>query len=146
MLITDKIIQEPVIIQDAIIYRPSTLVVGVGLHWDTSKETIREGLDFCLKKFNLSEKSIAKFVTLKKEQNVQGLIELGREMKIPIEYFQKEELARIIIPNPSETVLSFEGTFSVSEAAALKGSEGKLIVEKQKFPPNLTIAIAMIMH
>jgi cobalt-precorrin 5A hydrolase len=146
LLITDKIIQEPVIIQDAVIYRPSTLVVGVGLHWDTSKETIREGLDFCLKKFNLSEKSIAKFVTLKKEQNVQGLIELGREMKIPIEYFQKEELARIIIPNPSETVLSFEGTFSVSEAAALKGSEGKLIVEKQKFPPNLTIAIARIMH
>jgi cobalt-precorrin 5A hydrolase len=33
---------------------------------------------------------------------------------------------------------------SVSEAAALRSSGGKLIVEKQKFPPNLTIAIARI--
>jgi len=121
-------------------------VVGVGLHWDTSKEIIKEGLDFCFKKYKLSEKSIAKFVTLKKEQDVQGLIELGKEMKVPIEYFQREELAKITIPNPSETVLSFEGTPSVSEAAAIKGSGGKLLVEKQKFPPNLTIAIARFPH
>lgn len=146
LLITDRIIQEPSIIQDTVIYRPSTLVIGVGLHWDTSKETIKEGLDFCLKKFNLSEKSIAKLVTLKKEKDVQGLIEVGKEMQVPVEYFQKEELAKITIPNPSETVLSFEGTPSVSEAAAIKGSGGKLIVEKQKFPPNLTIAIARITY
>ncbi len=63
-------------------------------------------------------------------------------MKVPIEYFEKEELSKISIPNPSETVLSFEGTPSVSEAAAIKGSGGKLLVEKQKFPPNLTIAVA----
>ncbi|MFB5621109.1 MAG: cobalamin biosynthesis protein, partial [Nitrosopumilus sp.] len=42
------------------------------------------------------------------------------------------------------TVKAFEGTASVSEAAAIKVSGGKLIVEKQKFPPNLTIAIARI--
>ncbi len=75
LLITDRYIQESSILKDAVIYRPLTLVVGVGLHWDTSKETIREGLDFCFKKYKLSEKSIAKFVTLKKEQDVQGLIE-----------------------------------------------------------------------
>ncbi|MEK6956541.1 MAG: cobalamin biosynthesis protein [Thermoproteota archaeon] len=144
LLITDRDVQESSILKDAVIYRPLTLVVGVGLHWDTSKEIIREGLDFCFKKYKLSEKSIAKFVTLKKEQNVQGLIELGKEMKVPIEYFEKEELAKITIPNPSETVLSFEGTPSVSEAAAIKGSGGKLVVEKQKFPPNLTIAVARI--
>ena len=146
LLITDRDIQESSILKDAVIYRPLTLVIGVGLHWDTSKEIIREGLDFCFKKYKLSEKSIAKFVTLKKEQDVQGLVELGKEMKVPIEYFEKEELAKITIPNPSETVLSFEGTPSVSEAAAIKGSGGILLVEKQKFPPNLTIAIARFPH
>ncbi len=144
LLITDRVVQEPSILQDAVVYRPSTLVVGIGLHWNTSKETIKEGLDFCLKKYKLSEKSIAKFVTLKKEQDVHGLVELGKEMNVPIEYFEKEELAKISIPNPSQTVLSFEGTPSVSEAAAIKGSGGKLLVEKQKFPPNLTIAVARI--
>jgi cobalt-precorrin 5A hydrolase len=33
----------------------------------------------------------------------------------------------------------------VSEAAAIRVSKGKLIVEKQKFPPDLTVAIARIM-
>ena len=146
LIITDRDVQESSILKDAVIYRPLTLVVGVGLHWDTSKETIREGLDFCFKKYKLSGKSIAKFVTLKKEQDIQGLIGLGKEMKVSIEYFEKEELAKITIPNPSETVLSFEGTPSVSEAAAIKGSGGKLVVEKQKFPPNLTIAIARFPH
>jgi len=146
LIITDRDVQESSILKDAVIYRPLTLVVGVGLHWDTSKETIREGLDFCFKKYKLSGKSIAKFVTLKKEQDVQGLIGLGKEMKVSIEYFEKEELAKITIPNPSKTVLSFEGIPSVSEAAAIKGSGGKLVVEKQKFPPNLTIAIARFPH
>ena len=50
------------------------------------------------------------------------------------------------IRDSSKTVQSFEGTASVSEAAAIKSSGGKLIVEKQKFTPNLTIAIARIQN
>jgi cobalt-precorrin 5A hydrolase len=118
----------------------------VGLHWDTSKETIKNGLESCLQKFNLSGKSIVRFVSIKKEKDVEGLIELGKEMDIPIEYIDREELATITTPNPSKTVQAFEGTSSVSEAAALKSSNGELIVEKQKFPPNLTIAIARIQN
>jgi len=127
---------------NVIVYRPRSLVVGIGLHWDTTKNTIKEGLESCLKKYNLSKKSIAKLVSINKQQDVQGLIELGKEMNIPVEYFEKEELATVEIPNPSQTVQAFEGTPSVSEASAIKASGGKLIVEKQKFPPNLTIAIA----
>ncbi len=63
-------------------------------------------------------------------------------MNIPVEFIDREELSKIDAPNPSETVKSFEGTSSVSEAAAIKVSAGNLIVEKQKFPPDLTIAIA----
>ena len=65
-------------------------------------------------------------------------------MKIPMEYFEKDDLVKISIPNPSDIVQSYEGTPSVSEAAAIKSSRGSLVVEKQKFPPNLTIAIARI--
>ena len=134
------------ILENAVVYRPQTLVVGVGLHWDTSKETIKNGLESCLQKFNLSGKSIVRFVSIKKEKDVVGLIELGKEMNIEIEYIDREELATISTPNPSKTVQSFEGTASVSEAAAIKSSKGTLIVEKQKFPPNLTIAIARIQN
>jgi len=144
LIMTDKEIDNKEILRNSVVYRPPTLVVGVGLHVDTTKETIKEGLSFCLEKYKLSVKSIAKLVSIKKQQDVQGLIDLGKEMNVPIEYFQNEELATIEIPNPSKTVQTFEGTPSVSEAAAIKSSGGKLVVEKQKFPPNLTIAIARI--
>jgi cobalt-precorrin 5A hydrolase len=141
-LIISDIVIDNELSQESVIYRPQSLVIGIGLHWDTTKDTIKEGIDHCLKKFNLSPKSIAKLVSIKKPEDVQGLIDLGKEMQVPVEYVHREELAEIITPNPSTTVKAFEGTASVSEAAAIKVSKGELIVEKQKFPPNLTVAIA----
>ncbi|MDC1103304.1 cobalamin biosynthesis protein [Nitrosopumilus sp.] len=141
LIISDEIIDNE-LSQESVIYRPQSLVIGIGLHWDTTKDTIKEGIEHCLKKFNLSSKSIAKLVSIKKPEDVQGLIDLGKEMQVPVEYVNREELAEIITPNPSTTVKAFEGTASVSEAAAIKVSKGELIVEKQKFPPNLTVAIA----
>ncbi len=143
LIISDRIIDDE-ISKESVIYRPPSLVIGIGLHWDTTKETIREGIMKTLEKFKLSSKSIAKLVSIKKPQDVQGLIDLGKEMGILVEYVDREDLDEISAPNPSETVKAFEGTASVSEAAAIKVSGGKLIVEKQKFPPNLTIAIARI--
>ena len=145
LIVTDQIVDN-ILLENAVVYRPPSLVVGVGLHWDTTKETIKDGLMSCVTKFKLSEKSIARFVSIKKEKDVVGLVELAEEMSKSIQYFEKEELASISTPNPSNTVQTFEGTPSVSEAAAIKSSEGELVVEKQKFPPNLTIAIGRIQN
>ncbi len=144
LIISDKTIQDRRLLERSVIYRPKTLVVGVGLHFDTSKDTIREGLEFCLSKFKLSLKSVAKFASIKKETQIVGLRDIAEDMKVPTDYFEKQELAGIVIPNPSMVVHTFEGTPSVSEASAIKSSGGILVVEKQKFPPNLTIAIARI--
>ncbi len=144
LIISDKIMNDN-FLKDSVIYRPPTLVIGIGLHWETSKQKIKDGIDICLTKFNLSPKSIAKLVSIKKPSDVQGLIDIGKEMGVPVEYVDKEELSHVYVPNPSKTVKAFEGTSSVSEAAAIKVSGGKLIVEKQKFPPDLTIAIARIL-
>jgi len=145
LIITNDQIDDEYLVKNSVIYRVPSLVIGIGLHWDTPKETILNGVSETLEKFGLNKKEIARFVSIKKDKDVIGLIELGKEMKIPVEYIDREELAAITTPNPSKTVQAFEGTASVSEAAALKSSEGELIVEKQKFPPNLTVAIARIM-
>ncbi|MEK6869927.1 MAG: cobalamin biosynthesis protein, partial [Thermoproteota archaeon] len=144
LIISDRILEGD-FLKNSVVYRPPSLVVGIGLHWDTSKEIIKEGLDFCLQKFKLSEKSIAKLVSIKKPEDIKGLVDIGKEMGIVVEYVNREDLAEISAPNPSDMVKAFEGTSSVSEAAAIKVSGGELIVEKQKFPPNLTIAIARIL-
>ena len=142
LIITNDEINDEEVEKDSVVYRVPNLVVGIGLHWDTSKETILNGVNETLEKFELKQNQIARFVSIKKDKDVIGLIELGKEMNVPIEYIDREELATITAPNPSKTVQAFEGTASVSEAAAIKSSEGELIVEKQKFPPNLTVAIA----
>ena len=144
LIITNDEINDEEVEKDSVVYRVPNLVVGIGLHWNTSKETILNGVNETLEKFELKQNQIARFVSIKKDKDVIGLIELGKEMNIPIEYIDREELATITAPNPSKTVQAFEGTASVSEAAAIKSSEGELIVEKQKFPPNLTVAIARI--
>ncbi|MDC0200008.1 cobalamin biosynthesis protein [Candidatus Nitrosopelagicus sp.] len=144
LIITNDQINDEDVLKDSVVYRVPNLVVGIGLHWDTSKETILNGVKETLEKFELKQDKIARFVSIKKDKDVIGLIELGKEMNIPIEYIDRKELATITAPNPSKTVQAFEGTASVSEAAAIKSSEGELIVEKQKFPPNLTVAIARI--
>ncbi len=123
LIISDKIIQDE-ILKNTVVYRPPTLVVGIGLHWDTSKDTIKNGIKTSFEKHKLSLKSITKLVSIKKTQNIQGLIQVGEEMGVTVEYVEKEELTKIAIPNPSVTVEAFEGTPSVSEAAALKVSQG----------------------
>ena len=95
LIISDTIIDNG-LAQESVIYRPQSLVIGIGLHWDTTKDTIKEGIEHCLKKFNLSSKSIAKLVSIKKPEDVQGLIDLGKEMQVPVEYVDREELAEII--------------------------------------------------
>ncbi len=145
LIITDRKIDGE-FLKDSVVYRPKSLVVGIGLHVGTSKEKIQTSLQDVFEKNNLSLKSIAKLVSIKKPQDVKGLTELGAEMNIPIEYYQKEDLAGMNIPNPSDTVKKFEGTPSVSEASALLGSKGDLVVQKQKFPPDLTIAVARKMY
>ncbi|MDC8437399.1 MAG: cobalamin biosynthesis protein [Candidatus Nitrosotenuis sp.] len=143
LIISDRIIGGEVA-ENAVIYRPRSLVAGIGLHGDTTKEKILESLRFCLEKYNLSIKSVARLVSLKKPQDVRGLIDAAQELGIPVEYFDRDELAKISIPNPSDMVQAYEGTPSVSEAAAIKSSQGTLVVEKQKFPPDVTVAIARI--
>ena len=144
LIITNDQIDDESILKNSVVYRVPDLVVGIGLHWDTSKETILNGVNETLEKFELKQKQIARFVSIKKEKDVVGLNELAEEMNIPLEFFDRDDLASIETPNPSKMVEGYEGTASVSEAAAMKSSGGNLIVEKQKFPPDLTIAIARI--
>lgn len=132
--------------ENSVVYRPKTLVVGIGLHRDTAAAKIQSCLHECLERFSLSPRSIVKLVSIRKPVEVAGLAEFAAEAGIPVEYIKREDLAGIKVPNPSDAVKAFEGTPSVSEAAALLASGGSLVMEKQKFPPDLTISIARMQY
>ena len=128
----------------SVIYRPKSLVVGIGLHWDTSKDVIESGIMTVLKEKELSFHSIRNVSTINREAKIEGLEEFSRQYRIPVEIYDKDQLASVSVPNPSQTVQKFEGTPSVSEASSLLSSKGKLVVPKQKFTQNLTVAVSSI--
>jgi len=144
LIISDKAISDPELLGKSVVYRPKSLVVGIGLHWDTSKDVIESGITTVFKEKALSFRSIRNVSSINREAKVKGLQEFSKEHGIPVQIYDKNELASVIVPNPSTTVQKFEGTPSVSEAGSLLSSKGELVVPKQKFPPNLTVAVSRI--
>ena len=70
-----------------------------------------------------------------------------KEKNLPIKFFSKEDLSKIIVPNPSSVVEKEIGTPSVAEASCLlaAGEESKLLEEKRIFKNQsgaVTIAVA----
>ncbi len=144
LIISDKMIIDRELLEKSVVYRPKSLVVGIGLHWDTSKEAIQAGINTVFKEKGLSFQSIRNISSINREAKVRGLEEFSKDYDIPIEIYAKDKLATVNVPSPSSTVQKFEGTPSVSEASSLLSSKGELIVQKRKFPPNLTIAVSRI--
>jgi cobalt-precorrin 5A hydrolase len=144
LIVSDLLINDTEVLNKSVIYRPKSLVVGIGLHWDTDMSTIEEGVRKVFEANNLAFQCIRNIASINRGAKVKGLEEFSQAHHIPVEIYEKEELANVAVPNPSQTVQKFEGTASVSEAASLLSSKGELIVPKQKFPPNLTVAVSRI--
>lgn len=143
LVITDRIIPEDVA-ANAVVYRPPSLVVGVGVHQTTTTDTILNGIRDSLSRHKLSAKSISMIASLRRPIPVDGLKEAAARLNVPLKLIERQRLAEVQAPNPSEVVRRFEGTPSVSEAAALLASGGAILVQKQKFPPDLTVAVARV--
>jgi cobalt-precorrin 5A hydrolase len=144
LVISDRVISDPEITSKSVIYRPKSLVVGIGLHWDTGKDVIESGITTVFKEKGLSFKSIRNVSSINREAKVKGLEEFSKQHGMPVETYDKDRLVAVSVPNPSTTVQKFEGVPSVSEASSLLSSKGELVVPKQKFPPNLTVAVSRI--
>jgi cobalt-precorrin 5A hydrolase len=144
LIISDKIITDQLLIGKSVIYRPKSLVVGLGFHWDTTQKDIEDGIMKVLKENGLSFLSIRNLSTIDRGNSPASLGSFSDKYGIPLEFFEKEKLNKIMVPNPSDVVKKYEGTSSVSEASSILSSGGELIITKQKFPPNLTVAVCRI--
>jgi cobalt-precorrin 5A hydrolase len=144
IIISDKILEHRELLEKSVVYRPKCLVVGVGLHKDTSVEDIIKGINHVFNKNNLAISCIRNLSCIDRAKGNDGLSDFSSKYNIPVKFCDKEELIKVEVPNPSQVVKKFEGTPSVSEASAILSSGGNIIVPKYKFPPNLTVAIAKI--
>lgn len=121
--------------------RPRVLVAGVGCHHGTPAGEI---VDFIWKVFRqagLSLRSLKALATIFQRKNEPGLVEAARHLEVELQWFTQKELAAVPVPTPSLPAARHLGVAGVAEAAALKASQGELLVPKQK-SANVTVAVA----
>jgi cobalt-precorrin 5A hydrolase/precorrin-3B C17-methyltransferase len=139
ILISDRLDKVP---HPAVIYRPPSLVVGVGCSRGAGTDEIVALIEASVLDAGLSSNSVATLVSIDAKRDEAGLLEAASRLDVPVRFFPAEELARANVPNPSEVVRGAVGTPSVAEAAVVS-SGAELIVEKRK-SANATVAIGRL--
>lgn len=137
LIVSDRDIAriQPEAYERGIIYRPKSLVLGLGCDRGIPLATLERGIQATLDEFQLSWKSIAAIASVDLKADEEGLLALAAKYGWPFMTFPASELDEVRgIASPSERVKGFTGTRSVSEAASLKAAGvSELLVPKQKY-------------
>ena len=102
-----------------VVYRPPSLVIGLGSSRGVPPEEIDALIDQTLSAANLSPRSVCAAATVDLKQNEPGLVAAVAKRGWPLVTFPATALAEVPVPNPSDAVRAAVGTPSVAEAAAL---------------------------
>jgi cobalt-precorrin 5A hydrolase / precorrin-3B C17-methyltransferase len=128
ILVSDRLEDVP---RPAVVYRPPSLVAGVGCSRGVRAEEILTLLHRSLEEAGLSQKSVASLASVEAKSDETGLLEAAGELSVPLRFHAAQELSAIEVPNPSSVVKDAVGTPSVAEASVL-ASGAKLLAEKRK--------------
>jgi cobalt-precorrin 5A hydrolase len=143
LIISDRVIPEEVAKERVVIYRPPTLVVGVGCKRGASLTTIEELVDRVFAENGLSAASLAAFATVDLKADEPGLVALAQKRGVPLIAYALEDLAsQPGTENPSERVRSKIGIPAVAEPAALRGAGATRLLDPKRKGNGVTVAVA----
>jgi cobalt-precorrin 5A hydrolase/precorrin-3B C17-methyltransferase len=128
----------------ALVYRPKSLVVGVGSARGVSAEEVAALVDAALAAGELAAASVRCLATADLKADEEGILQVARERGWPVVTHPAATLAAVEVPNPSDVVRAEVGTPSVAEAAALSSSGGGMLVVEKRKSANATVAIARL--
>ena len=127
------------------------IALGLGCDRNTPLTTIAQAIDEALALCLATMSDIQAVASIDLKADEPALQQLAEQQGWQIHFYAAHELAKVEVPNPSETVRKHTGTPSVSEAAALLAANtGKqnLIIEKHRLRGpdgrNATVSIARI--
>ncbi|WP_329255475.1 precorrin-3B C(17)-methyltransferase [Actinoallomurus sp. NBC_01490] len=129
----------------ALVYRPKSLVVGVGSARGVAAREVAALVDEALAVGALAPESVRCLATADVKADEEGILQVARERGWEVITHPAGALASVPVPNPSDVVRAEVGTPSVAEAAALltAGPRAELVVEKHK-SANATVAVARL--
>lgn len=129
----------------SLVYRPRSLVVGVGCNRGTAADEIVAAIAGVLQEHGLSPRSLHHLGTVAAKRDEPGLREAARRLGCPLRFHEAARLDAAAVAAGlavSEAAFRSVGTRGVSEPAALLGAAGgRLVVPKQK-RGNVTVAVA----
>jgi cobalt-precorrin 5A hydrolase/precorrin-3B C17-methyltransferase len=128
VLISDRLVDTP---QPAVVYRPPSLVAGVGCSRGASAEEILTLLKSSLHEAKLSMQSVAALASIDVKRDEAGLLEAAERLGVGTHFYAADDLSAVDTPNPSEVVRAAVGTPSVAEAAVMV-SGAELVFQKRK--------------
>lgn len=146
LVISDRLLAPP---RPAVVYRPPSLLIGVGCSRGAAAEEILALIDDTLRDAGLAPLSVAGLASVDAKRDEPGLRAAASERGWPLAFHPAATLATIAVPNPSTAALEAVGTASVAEAAALAPTAaplppcgpGELLVPKRK-RGQVTVAVA----
>ena len=124
----------------SLVYRPPSLVVGVGASRGVTADEVLDAVDRALAAGGLNAASVARLASVDAKSDEPGILEAARRRGWQVVFHPAAELAKVEVPNPSAVVLAEVGTPSVAEAAARYDGPNRplaeLIVPKTKSVPG----------
>jgi cobalt-precorrin 5A hydrolase len=134
--------------EKAVIYRPRSLVLGVGCDRNTPPELMERGVRALLAKHGLSPLCVHEVVSIDVKGDEPAILQLADTLGAGRRFFSAAELDAVAMPTPSEMVKKHVGTRGVAEPAALLASgAAELLVPKQVYTEDgagrsMTLAVA----
>ena len=125
----------------AAVYRPPSLIVGVGTSRGAPTAEIGQLIDGTLAELGLSARSVRYIATADVKADEPGLRAAAAGRGWPVVTFPAGRLAAVPVPNPSEVVRRAVGTPSVAEAAALI-EPGATLLAAKRASAHVTVAVA----
>lgn len=134
---------------NAVIYRPKSLVLGIGCDKHTPPELVERGVLHLLQQHGLALASVRAVASIDVKAEEPALLHLQRKFGWQLRFYPAAELDRVAgMETPSAVVHKHVGTRGVAEPAALLAAgASRLVLAKQRYTEpgagrSMTLAVA----
>jgi cobalt-precorrin 5A hydrolase len=138
--------------ENAVVYRPRSLVLGLGCDKLTPVDLVVRGVCALMAKHGLALPSVRAIATIDVKRDEPALVALAAKLGVPLTTYAAAELDAAPMATPSEMVMKHVGTRGVAEPAALLAAGAtELVVPKQIYTEegagrSMTFAVARLPH
>ncbi|BAU26246.1 cobalt-precorrin 5A acetaldehyde-lyase [Aneurinibacillus soli] len=146
LLITHRLLssEEEALTVNGVIYRPKSIVLGMGCNRGTSAEEIEQVITETLEERKFSLHSVKALCTIELKKDEQGLLDVCNKYGWEFVYYTPEQLNEMNITEPSDTVYKYTGAYGVSEPACKRYSGCQTLALTKKKSGNATISVGVL--